>query len=254
MNAARDSTFRILHAASRFEIKQRKRAQKTDKHRFANRLFIELAVFPFVMALILITIMFAFKLEWLLESSLVALLLAYFGTIFHPLISAWIHRKSLLATLKHPFGILLQNAAATTAVDLKYSPKLERKPLALLEIIALEVKSERDSFERRLSLVVGSIEKVGLAPGLLAAFLSLPQLPGNSNQWVLSLAYATPALYFFGAMAHFLAMRLDRMSKLLELVIARKRAALTNPSTGRQKTTLFGSLRATRSSTGYVRC
>lgn len=253
MNASRDSVFRILHAASRFEIKQRKRSHSTDKHRFANRLFIELSVFPFVLALVLIAIMFVFDLGWLHISSLVALLLAYIGAIVHPLISALIHRKSVLATLRHPFGVLLQNAAATTAVDLKYSPKLERKPLALLEIIALEVKSEREFFERRLALVVGSIEKVGLAPGLLAAFLSLHQLPGTLNQWVLGLAYATPALYFFGAMAHFLAMRLDRMSKLLELVIGRKKAALINPSTGDQKAARFGSLRASRSGAAYVK-
>jgi hypothetical protein len=221
-----------LYAVSCFEIKQRKSVQRTDKHRFANRLFVELAIFPFVLTLGLIAIMFLFSLEWLRTTSLAALLVSYVGAIVHPLLSAFIHRKSLLAALKHPFGILLQNAATTAAIDLKYSPKLERKSLALLEITALEVKSEREFFERRLSLVVGSIEKIGLAPGLLATFLSLNQLPGSLNQWVLGLAYTTPTLYFFGAMAHFLVMRLDRMSKLLELVIGRKKAALKNWPTG----------------------
>ncbi len=230
MNASRDSAFRILHAASRFEIKQRKRSQITDKHRLANRLFFELAIFPFVLALALIAVMSIFDLEWLRLISLFALLLAYIGVIIYPIFSALIHRKSLLATLRHPFGVLLQNAAATAAVDLRYSPKLERKSFALLEVVALEIKSEREFFERRVALVVGSIEKIGLAPGLLAAFLSLHQLPGNLDLWMLSLAYATPALYFFGAMAHFLAMRLDRMNKLLDLVIERKKAKPTNPS------------------------
>lgn len=243
MTASRDSIFRILHAASRFEVKQRKHVKNSDKHRFASRLLIVLSIFPFVLALTLIAVMLMCNLEWLRLPSLVALLIAYFGAIIHPIISAIIHRAPLIATLRHPFGILLQNAAANAAVDLRYSPKLERKPLALLEVVALEVKCEREYFERRLALVVGSIEKVGLAPGLLAAFLALHQLPGNLNQWVFSLAYATPAFYFFGAMAHFLVMRLDRMGKLLELVVSRKKARLINSSTGRQKVSFFGSRR-----------
>lgn len=232
MTASRDSVFRILHAVSRFETKQRKRINSSNKHRLTNRFFIWLIVVPFVVALALIAIMFMFELEWLKFPSLVILIMAYIGLIAHPIMSAMVHRKLLITTFKHPFGALLRNAAATAAVDLRYSIKLERKPLALLEIVFLEVKSERDFFERRLALIVGSIEKIGIVPGLLAAFLSLHQLPSNSNQWVLSLAYATPALYFFGAMAHFLLMRLDRMSKLLELVINRKKAVLTTPSNG----------------------
>jgi len=221
--ASRDSAFRILHAASRFEIEQRKQQSRTREQTFLNRLFIELAVFPFFLSMLLAAIVYFVNSPWLIESSIVSLLIAYMGALVHPFISAWFHRKPIGEMLKHPIGILLRNSAATATVDLKYLPKLERKPLRLLEVIALEVKAEREFFERRISLVVGAVERIGLAPGLLAAFLSLQKLPDDLSPWVAGLAYATPALYFFAVMAHFLAMRLDRMNKLLDLAITHRK-------------------------------
>lgn len=220
---SRDSTFRILNAASRFEIKQRKQRSSTREHSFLNRLFIELTVFPFALSMLLAAVVYFTSASWLIESSIVSLLIAYIGVLVHPLISAWLHRKSIRKMLNHPFGILLRNSYETATVDLKYLPKLERKPMRLLEVVALEVKAEREFFERRISLVVGSIEKIGLVPGLLATFLSLHKLPDSLSPWIAGLAYATPALYFFAVMAHFLAMRLDRMKKLLDLAIAHKK-------------------------------
>jgi hypothetical protein len=225
--ASRDSTFRILHAASLFEIEQRKQRSSTREHAFLNRLFIELAVFPFILSMFLAAVVYFTNSSWLIESSIVALLIAYIGVLVHPLISAWFHRKSIREILKHPFGILLRNSAATAAVDLKYLPKLVRKPLRLLEVVALEVKAEREFFERRISLLVGAIEKVGLAPGMLATFLSLHKLPDGLSPWIAGLAYATPALYFFAVLAYFLVMRLDRMNKLVDLAITHRKAQET---------------------------
>lgn len=226
-DASRDSVFRVLHAASRFEVKQRKQQLSTPAHLFVNSLFIVLFIFPFGLSMLLAVVIYIFHVSWLRDSSIVSLLIAYVGVLAHPLISVWIHRKSIRGLLNHPLGILLRNASDTATVDLRYLPKLDRKPLKLLEIVALEVRAEREFFERRISLIAGPIEKVGLGPGLLATFLSLHQMPSNLSNWVLALAYATPALYLLGVMSHFLVMRLDRMSKLLELAIARKRANAT---------------------------
>lgn len=224
-NSSRDSTLRILHAASKYEIRQRKQKQGTRENVAANGLFRALIVFPFGAAVLLAATVYFLNASWLLETSVAALLIGYVGLFVQPIISLWIHRKPVRMLLAHPFGILVRNAAATATVDLRYLPKLERKPLKLLEVIALEVRAEREFFERRISLVVGAIEKVGIAPGLLAAVLSLYKLPSDLADWALGIAYATPMLYFMGMIAHFMVMRLDRMTKLLELAIARKRAA-----------------------------
>lgn len=218
-----DSIFRILHAASLYEIKLRKQRSSTVDPKFLNRLFIELTVFPFILSVILTAIVYFTEAAWLIYSSIIGLLIAYIGVLVYPLISAWFNRDLIRKNFKHPFGIILRNSAMTTAVDLKYMPYLEKKPLNLLEVVALEVKAEREFFERRISLVVGAIEKLGLAPGLLAVFLSLHKFPNDINPWIAALAYATPALYLFAVMAHYLAMRLDRMNKLLDLAIAHRK-------------------------------
>lgn len=225
LEASRDSAFRILQAASRFEIREQTRRNGTAAHRFEHRLFLEIAVLPFCLSLLFAGAANFLDAAWLRDPGILSLLVAYVGVFVHPLLSAWIHRRHIGAFLRHPFGVLLNNAVAMAAVDLRYLPRLERKPLQLLEVTSLEIEAERRSFERRISLVIGAIDKVGLAPGLLATFLSLHQLPSTLSQLVLALAYATPALYFFGAMAHLMAMRLDRMSKLLDLAVARKKAS-----------------------------
>ncbi len=222
--SSRDSTFRILYAASRYENKIRRKASSTPKTRLVNRLFIILVPFPFLISLFIVaSIHFFDTLKWLNEVGLVSLLLTYIGAFLYPLFSAWIHRKSFLSALRHPFGLILQNAVVTAEIDSRYINKLTKKPLENLELICLEIRAEKESFERRISLLIGSIDKFGLLPGLIAAFVSLQNISKNQSELFLALAYATPILYIFGALSHFLVMRLDRMAKLIELVITRKK-------------------------------
>lgn len=98
-----------------------------------------------------------------------------------------------------------------------------------IELATHEWRAEKESFERRVGLVVGTIDKVGLAPGLLATFFSWHTLreisPGWGESVVGSVAYAMPFLYFPGILAHLLVLDMDRGLKLLELVLLRKRSA-----------------------------
>jgi len=186
-------------------------------------LFIGTAVIPFVLSVIFAIVARYTGVSWLFHISIVGLLITYLGALAHPLISIWKLRKPIRKWWEHPFEVLLKNSSDTATVDLRYLPKLESKPLRLLEVTALEVRAEREFLERRIALLVGAVEKVGLAPGLLAAFLSFHKLPSDLNPWITSLAYATPFLYMLAVTAHFSAMRLDRMSKLLELAIAHRK-------------------------------
>lgn len=219
--ASRDSIFRVLLAISRREEKTLLLGRKTPRHRLGRRLLIELSVIPFVLALIFLGIDYVSNQPWLREPSLAALLIAYFGAVSQPLITILIHRKAFFAPIRDPFAVLLGNAMQTTTIDMKYIARLQSKPVAMLELVYLEVKSEREYFEKRISILIGAIDKIGLVPGLLAAVLSFsnPQL-GVYSWWILPPAYATPVLYLFGAAAHFLVLRLDRMTKILELTVA----------------------------------
>lgn len=226
--ATLESLFRILHASSCFEVRQRKRRANSLEKKLLNRFVILLQIAPFCIALsLMLLVKFLDAPKYLITVSLLALLVSYISILIHPFLLVWAHRQSIKGAVKHPFGILLRNASNTAIVDARYIPMLMVKPLEYVELLLLEVKAEKDFFERRLSLIVGSIEKVGLAPGLLAAAYSFQNVPKGQNEWITVLAYATPILYLFGAAAHFLLMRLDRHVKLLELVVARKKSAAT---------------------------
>lgn len=224
-SASRDSLFRILQAANLFEVKYRRRRRNTQNHKLTTRFFIFFTAI-FVLALFQRGLIYFIDIEWLRVLSLVTLLISYLGFLLLPILTLTIHRKVLFSFILNPFGALLDNAAETALVDAKYFTKLKNKPLNTIELVSIELKEEQKFFERRIMLIVGAIEKLGLFPGLLAAFLAITQLPGSSNQWVIALAYATPVLYLFGAYAHFTAMRLSRLNALLELVIEEKKAAL----------------------------
>ncbi len=222
--------FRLLRASSRLEARRSKRDTR-GKHGFLLRNYIWIfQIIPFGLAVLLaMARKFCGAPEWVAFIGLLMLLVLYLASLAHPFLLAWVHRKALSKAANNPFELLLGNASTTASVDSLLIPKLLRSPIEDIELLALELKAEKEFFERRLSLVVGSIEKIGLAPGLLAAGISLSNIKSIQSEWVVALAYATPLLYLFGASGHFLLMRLDRMVKVTELALARKKA-LTSPS------------------------
>jgi hypothetical protein len=114
----------------------------------------------------------------------------------------------------------LINAKQTAQVDFHHLPELERCSRYGLENVLLEVKAEREFFERRIGLYVGAIEKVGIIPGLLA----LPSIFKDANwNWVTTVAVAMPFIYVAALRGHAYVIRLDRNVKLLELIIGRKK-------------------------------
>jgi RNAse (barnase) inhibitor barstar len=173
---------------------------------------------------------FGISTSWIPVISLLALLIWYLCILAEPLLDAWVYRE----LIKSPFGVLLNNAKVAARCDLSLMRKLMPKPLEQVELLLLEVKAEKDSFERRISLFVGSIEKVGIVPGLLALAFSLSNLKQGQSKWVTALAYATPILYFVGAGGHYLIMSLDRKVKILELVIARKKEKIAEAANSKQ--------------------
>jgi hypothetical protein len=52
-----------------------------------------------------------------------------------------------------------------------------------IEFVRLEVSTERENFERRVSLLIGAIEKIGVIPAFLAVWVSLQAL-SNPPSWV----------------------------------------------------------------------
>lgn len=228
----REHLFRLLRAASRFESRLRKRANKQRRGYFIRNFVWLFQAIPFCIAgLAAIARKFFDASENVAIVGLALLLLSYMATLIYPFLIAWVNRRAFIAAIKDPIGLLLENASATATVDARLLPRLIRSPIEHLELLLLELKAEKEFFEKRLSLLVGSIEKIGLGPGLLAAGISFSNLKTDQSDWISALAYATPVLYVFGVAAHFLLLRLSRFVKLAELAVARKKSQ-TSPSVG----------------------
>ena len=166
----REQLFRLLRAASRIEARWRKRDAKQN-HGYLIRNYLWLfQVVPFCVAgIAAIARKFFAAPESVAWVGLSLLLLAYVATLAQPFIFAWANRRVLVAAAKNPISLLFDNASATARVDSLLLPHLLRRSSEHLELLLLELKAEKEFFERRLSLVVGAIEKVGLGPGLFAA-------------------------------------------------------------------------------------
>lgn len=86
------------------------------------------------------------------------------------------------------------------------------------------MRFEREFYEKRIGLLIGALEKLGVLPGLLATALLVGKLGEDSPGWVRAIAYTTPIMYLLGIAAHDYAMRLERLSRILELALDRKKA------------------------------
>lgn len=226
--STRDRLFRLLRAASRFEASLSKRAARREHAYLVRNYFWIFQAAPFLASVAVAAVRKFFGApDFVGFIGLVLLLLSYLATLAYPFLLAWTNRRALSAAVKNPLSILLQNASATAAVDARVMPRLVRYPVEDLELLLLEVKAEKEFYERRISLVVGAIEKIGLGPGLLAAGVSLSNLKSDQPEWISALAYATPILYLFGMAAHFFLMRLDRLVKVVELAVSRKKSLTT---------------------------
>lgn len=229
-----DSLFRVVKQINNRERANSKNKSKTPNNRQVNRLFIELVIFPFCLAITIVLARKLFELgDWLINPALAMLALSYIGIVLHPIISVIINRKAFVRGILNPFYLLVDNAKSCSEVDAKLVRYLESKPIEHLNFLLLEINSEKSAFQKRISLTIGAIEKIGLFPGFLAMAVTLSKLGSGQPEWVYALAYATPALHVFGVAMHHLISRLERISSLLEYVIETKEISLTNQSTTR---------------------
>jgi len=226
-NSEIESIYRIIKAINTHEVKQLNAKQKTKKNRFLFRLYFEIIVFPFCLAVILgLSKKYFGAPEWVTAPGLLALLLSYIGIIVHPIVSAAMNKNELCKSIKKPFSTMLDNSKKSTLVDNKFIKYLENKNIESLQLVYSKVSLEKKEFEKRVSLVIGAIEKIGILPGILASVITVAKFDDKTPGWIYSIAYATPILYLFGAFAHVIISKLERMALVLEFVIDRKNALI----------------------------
>jgi len=229
--------FRALNAANKRETRLRKRAEERAGPRWRRGRFSRLPrgwlswllgsapLALYSLALLLYGGSHYLGYPALGSAAWLFLLLFYLSTFAMPFFVLWLYRQPLRERIGNPSGTILAGASITATIDAKMLPMIMELPIDEIEIVHLEIKAEKERFERWILLLVGAIEKIGVFPGLLALFLSAQSLSDAVSPWIEGIAFGIGALYLFGAYAQRHTMRLDRLLKVLDLAMMRKKAA-----------------------------
>ena len=212
-----ESIYRALTNLSAREAKPKKIINKSilNKPDILSISVILISLIVFIIASIL-------KNKILVNISVIILFIGYAGLLLSPIYLAFYHRKKLCKNVKNPLGVIINNAKQSHDLDSKYINYFVSKEKEALERVFLELNSEKESFATRVSLIIGAIEKVGLFPGVIAFFITLSKIDNIEFDWVLTIAYAIPILYFMGVYSHFLINRMNRHIELIKYAIQQK--------------------------------
>lgn len=229
--SALESLYLLIEEISDQEIKEQKNINKAQNRRIFSYFF-WICLFPFIIAAMLALLnKYCFKESLIGDISLVILSFTYLAIMLQPLHSAWIFRKSIFLLFRNPFVIILNNSKNIAISDNASVKKLLEKPIDHLKFLSLELKAEHNAFTKRISLIIGAIEKIGILPGILALLVVFIRLGDKEqSEWVYVLIYINPALYIAGAGMHLLLNRLERINMLIEYIVEQKELASTKKS------------------------
>ncbi|MGA5656814.1 hypothetical protein [Rahnella contaminans] len=215
---------KYLNILKLIEIEEKRKRVKKEKH--DSDVFILLLCI--VLVAISVTLAFIYhitKNDWIKLSSIVLLLLAYITLPVMNAYKIYSHRAKIKRSFALPFRDSVDlNIKSEFFIDGKYLPYLTKLKNEELRLGILEVKHERTCLEKRMTLMIGPIDKFGILPGVVATIATLIKIPGAYN-WVTAIAYGYIGLTFISIFFYQLIMRYDRMIALTELALEIKSEA-----------------------------
>ena len=221
--------FSVVEDISRNEVNCKKlKGARTRKIR--KYIWIAGILLPVVLSVILFAIFYAGNYNsQLVYASLFLLLIAYIFTMLLPLIDVLSDKMWIRNMYKEPFTVIVNNAENAAYLDLGEYRRFLSFSNEELNYLKVQLLAEKDDLKRRVRLVNGSIDKIGLIPGAIALVIMLSKTPTANDAWLYSLASVSVILHLFGIGMFFLVSRLERVISLLDMAIQMKN--ITKPST-----------------------
>ncbi|OCG39334.1 hypothetical protein A9G28_09745 [Gilliamella sp. Fer1-1] len=153
---------------------------------------------------------------WLL---LISLLLIHFNY------SQFIYRsfkkdiKSFTLPVNHSINF---NVKGNYVIDKKYLKALISLDMEQLKFGYLELNHEYECLKRRINLVLGPLDKLGIFPGIVSLLGLLPQVKAISWQWIEIIPYSYGGLMILGLFFYNNLDKYERMLALIKLAIELK--------------------------------
>ncbi|MGN6261208.1 MAG: hypothetical protein ACTHNO_10790 [Ralstonia sp.] len=120
--------------------------------------------------------------------------------------------------LKRPFSQFFHIVENSAELDLQYVARLQQCEVNAVRYVLKCYEGERIAFEKRCSILVGSVEKIGLFPalaGLITLVINLSKFPTMQNL-ANALVCLILAFYILGTAAFAMMQRQDRVINLLK--------------------------------------
>ncbi|NNP77814.1 hypothetical protein A7P54_15520 [Acinetobacter sp. Ac_3412] len=176
---------KVLLQSEKYETALRKRFNKKNNRAYYGSVAICFTLIGF--SLFSIGIGFIFKNQFMMLVALIFIIFAELSLFLSTAIDMYNSRKGIISFFKNPLELLLQNTEFSTRSKIKFSPQLTDFELKDLKFTKREITLERDNFDKRTSIITGSIDKIGIFPTILATFiLILTQLSNTNVQFFLN--------------------------------------------------------------------
>lgn len=212
---------RYLNILKSIEIAERRRKshKKTYKRDFRFLLIISALSF---LSVTMAFLYYLTKVVWLGLAGLSLLLLLYLTIPAIQIYRAYRYRSKIKRSFLLPLCESLNlNVKTELSVDGMFFPLLKELTTEELQLGLLEIKNEREFLEKRMNLLIGPIDKLGILPGIVATITALTKIPENYN-WISAIAYGYMVLSFLSLFFYHLIMRYERMIALTELALESK--------------------------------
>lgn len=117
------------------------------------------------------------------------------------------------------------NIKSNYVIDKKYLKALESLDIKQLKFGYSELNHEYECLKRRINLVFGPLDKLGIFPGLVSLIGLLPQVKEFSWQWIQIIPYSYVGLMILSLFFYNALDKHERMLVLIRLAIERKEKA-----------------------------
>lgn len=205
-----------------YEVELKKCSRNNKLSIFDKILFWSLPAFIFL-ALVLIGAYAYFKpnYEFLAYVSIGLISISYVLLLLAPFVKMYEHRKSI----KHFFSLPLsssveQNIVDESKIDEQFLPRFISLGKETLEFGLMEVKHEREFLNKRIALLIGPVDKIGILPGVVSMLITIAK-PLGDNDWIMGIAYGYIGLVILSLSFFNLLVKYDRIIALTEIALSR---------------------------------
>lgn len=187
----------ILLKAEEYDSILRKKLNKQSNSFYYKSINICLILLSF--SLLSIGVSFLFKNWFIMFAALVFIVFAILVLFLSTAIDIYKSRKGILWFFKKPIYLLLQNSEFNIRSQSKFFSKLITYEVKDLNLVKQGIIFEKDSFDKRTSILAGTIDKIGIFPTILATFILIITQLSNINIQNFLNVNPNLKLYFYAA-------------------------------------------------------